>query len=81
MELDSICIELRPFELGHFRQFVCIVEYGVCVINFSHNFQWFFLKSCIIVVNIMKMCMWVFNGVRIVTTLFELSHFRQCSAL
>ena len=42
------------------------------------------LKPCIPVVDIFKMCMWVFGGARInLTELqpFELSHFRQLFAL
>ena len=39
--------------------------YKVCVINSSYSFQWIFLKPCIVVVDIMKMCIWVFDGARI----------------
>ena len=38
--------------------------YRVCVINY-HSFLWSFLKPCIPVVDILKMCMWVFGGARI----------------
>ena len=41
--------------------------YRVFEINSSHSFQWIFLKPCILVVDIMKMCMslWAFDGARI----------------
>ena len=39
--------------------------YRVCVINSSCSFQWTFLKPCIPVVDILKICMWVFDGARI----------------
>ena len=29
------------------------------------DFRWIVLKPCILIVNIMKMCMWVFDGARI----------------
>ena len=45
--------------------FFCIVGYGVCVINISYNFQWIIMKLCILVVDILKMCMWVFDRTRI----------------
>ena len=47
---------------------VCLsvpLRYRVCVINSSHSFQWIFLKPCIFVVDILKMCMWVFGEARI----------------
>ena len=44
--------------LGNF----CIEGYGVCVINSSYSFQWIFLKPCIILVDIMKVGMWIFDG-------------------
>ena len=66
MEVDIISTELLYFELIHVRLFFfCIAEYGVCVISPSYIFQWIFLKPCILVVNILKMCMWVFDGARI----------------
>ena len=40
------------------------LRYSVCVINFSHSFQWIFLKPCIPVEEILKMCMWVFDEAR-----------------
>ena len=47
--------ELRPFELNHFRYFLhCRVR--SCVINSSHSFHVIVLKSCILVVDVMKMC-------------------------
>ena len=65
---DGIRIDsdrIMTFELSHFRQFFCIVGYRVCVINSSFSFQWVFLKPCILVVDIMKIGMWVFDGCRI----------------
>ena len=55
VELELILTELQPFKLilGNF----CIVGYGVCVINSSYSFQWIILKPCILVVDILKMCM------------------------
>ena len=41
------------------------LQYRVCVINSSHSFKWIFLKPCLPVVDILKMCMWVFGGARI----------------
>ena len=40
------------------------LRYSVCVINFSHSFQWIFLKPCIPVVDILKMYMWIFDEAR-----------------
>ena len=58
------------------------LRYSVCEINSSHSFQWIFLKPCIPVVDILKMCIWVFDEAR-TTALqhIELSHFRQHFAL
>ena len=52
------------------RPYVCLsiphtLWYRVCVINFSYSCQWIFLKPCILIVDIMKMCMWIFDGARI----------------
>ena len=41
------------------------LRYRVCVINSSYSFLWIFLKHCILVVDIMKMCMWVFDIARL----------------
>ena len=35
------------------------LRYRVCVLNFSDSFQWIFLKPCILVMDIMKTCIWV----------------------
>ena len=40
----------------------CTVGYGVCVINTSYSFQRKFLKLCRHIADILKMCMWVFDG-------------------
>ena len=40
-----------------FQAKCCIVEYGVCVINSSYNFQLIFLKPNMIILKIMKMCL------------------------
>ena len=64
MELELVLTELQPLELSHFRHF-CIVGYRVCVMNSSYSFQWIILKSCIHIVDILKMCMWVFGGARV----------------
>ena len=50
--------------LTAFLGIFCIVGFGVCVVNSSHNFQWIFFKPCILVVDIMKMCIWGFGGAR-----------------
>ena len=42
------------------------LQYRVCLINSSHSFQWVCLKSCILFVDIMKMCMWSFGGDKII---------------
>ena len=65
MELELIFTELRPFKLSHFTQFWGIVGYEVCVINSSYSSQWIVLKLFILIVNIMKMCMWIIDGARI----------------
>ena len=41
------------------------LRYRVCVINSSHSFNGSFLKPCIAVADILKMCMWVFGGATI----------------
>ena len=71
MELESILTELRPCKLSYVWQFFfvflffcfffCIAGYGVFVIYFSNNFQWIIMKLCILVVDILKMYIWVFN--------------------
>ena len=38
------------------------IGYGVCVINSSYSFQWIFLKPCILIVDILKMCILIFDG-------------------
>ena len=54
--------------------------YGVCVINSSYSFQWIILKPCTLVVDILKMCMWIFAGVKIIfdkiTAFWTLTIFR-----
>ena len=80
MELELILTELRPLNLVILGNF-CIVGYCDCVINSSHSFLWIFLKPCILVVDIMKTFMWVFDGARVNfdrITAFELSNFRIC---
>ena len=57
MELQLILTEFQLIERVHFRQLFCILGYGVCVINSSHGFQWIILQPCILVVDILKMCM------------------------
>ena len=52
--------ELQPFRLSHFRQLLHD-GYGVCVISFSHNFLSIIFKSCIHLVNILKMSMLSFD--------------------
>ena len=54
----SVCLSVRP-SVRH------TLRYRVCVINSSHSFKWIFLKPCISVVDILKMCIWVFGGARI----------------
>ena len=58
-------MELRPFELICFWQLFCIVGYGVCVIYSSYSFQWIYHKLCRHIVDILEMCMWIFDGARI----------------
>ena len=62
------------------------LQYRVCVINSSHSFQWTFFKPCILVVDIMKMCMWSFgieemNNIVIASWPFKLNQFGQRSYL
>ena len=54
----SVCLSVCP-SVRH------ALQYGVCVINSSHSFYWIFLKPNIFVLDILKMCMWVFGGARI----------------
>ena len=37
------------------------LRYRDCVIKSSYSFGWIFLKPCIPVVDILKMCIWVFG--------------------
>ena len=54
----SVCLSVRPS--------VChTLRYIYCVSNFSHSFQWIFFKSSILVLDIMKMSILVFDGARI----------------
>ena len=72
----SVCLSVCP-SVRH------TLRYNVCVIN-SHSFQWIFVKPCIPVVDILKMCMWVFDKLDIILTELqhiELCHFRQHFAL
>ena len=52
-----ICLSVHPFVT------LCGIEF--LVIYSSHSFQCIFLKPCIPVVDILKMCMWIFDGARI----------------
>ena len=61
MELELILTKLRLFKLW---QLFCIVGYGVRVIKCSYSFQRMFFKLCRHIGNILKMCMWVFDGAR-----------------
>ena len=61
--LELILAELRPFELILGNYLHC--RYGVCRINYSYNFRCIFLKSCILIVSILKMCMCIFDGIAI----------------
>ena len=65
MKPELILTELRPFELSCFWQLFLHLGYGVCAINFSYSFQWVFLKLCRHIVNILELCMCVFDGARI----------------
>ena len=58
----SVCLSVCPSVRPSVRH---ALRYRVCVINSSHSFHWIFLKPCIFVVDILKMCMWVFGGARI----------------
>ena len=58
----SVRLSVRPSVCPSVRH---TLRYRVCVINSSHSFQWIILKPCISVVDILKMCMWVFGGARI----------------
>ena len=51
------------------------LQYRVCLINSSHSFQWVCLKSWILFVDIMKICMWSFGGDKII--LIELRPFKH----
>ena len=58
----SVCLSVWPSGRPSVRH---ALRYRVCVINSSHSFLRIFLKPCIPVVDILKMCMWVFGGARI----------------
>ena len=45
--------------------FFYTIGYGVCVINSFYSFQWVFFKLCVLVVVMIKMYMWSFNGDKI----------------
>ena len=90
---SSICLCPRDDSQGHkdlplsVRLSVCpsvrhALRYRVCVINSSHSFQWIFLKPCVHVVDILKMCMWVFDGAKInfdsLSNLVILGNFLHC---
>ena len=64
MDQKVILTDLWPFELSHFKQLFALFGIWVCVINFSYCFQWMFLKFCRHIVDILKMCMWIFDGAR-----------------
>ena len=63
------CLTFGPYtqvsNSGPHGPLVCTVEYGVCVINSSNKFQWMLLKLCRHILDILKMCMWGFDGARI----------------
>ena len=59
----SVCLSVCPSVRLSVRCHA--IRYRVGVINSSHSFQWIFLKPCISVVDILKMCMWVCGGARI----------------
>ena len=40
------------------------LQYRVCVFKCSHIFQWTFLRPCILIVDIRKMSIWVFDGAK-----------------
>ena len=50
----SVCLSVRQSVCPSVRH---ALRYRVCVINSSHSFLWIFLKPCIPVVDILKMCM------------------------
>ena len=61
LRFAPVCLSLRLSVCPSVRH---TLRYSVCVINFSHSFQWIFLKPCIPVMEILKMCMWVFDEAR-----------------
>ena len=61
----SLFLDLAPVHPSVRPSVHHALSYRVCVINSSHNFYRIFLKPCIPVVDILKMCMWVFGGARI----------------
>ena len=65
MELEFILAENVLFNLDIYGSFFCIVGYGVCVISSSYSFQWTIMKPCILLIDILRMCMWVFDEARI----------------
>ena len=53
MEMKLFLTKLQLFELSNvgaaafYNFYIIEYMYGVCVINFSHSFQWIFFKLCI----------------------------------
>jgi hypothetical protein len=62
----------RMVNAGRAGGLVCgrasLIGYLLCVINSSHTFRLTFFKPCIVVIDTLKMCMWLFGSIR---TFFE----------
>ena len=72
LRFAPVCPSVRP-SVRH------ALRYRVCVINSSHSFKWISSKPCIPVVDILKMCMWVFGGARINSN--ELGHMTNMATI
>ena len=59
MDLELILTELRPFKLSHFRKFLH------CKVKSFYSFQWLVLKLCRLIVDMLKICIRIFDGARI----------------
>ena len=56
------------FRTQSFLVAFCTVGYGVCIIHSSDSFQYFFLKLCRYIVDILKMFMWFLMELKLIST-------------
>ena len=56
---------ITAFSTSLFKAIFSIVGYGICASNFSYSFQCMLFKHCTHIMDILKVCMWIFDGARI----------------